>query len=244
MLRGLVRSTTAVVLAVLGAACPAAGIVFASQQSAQAAVQPAPASPGPIDALDREFLTVIRFANLWEIPMGQLAVERGTTQAVKDVGATLAEDHTKLDVAIKELAAQFDVTLPDKPSSPTQFWMDEISSKSGKEFDQTFANRLRGAHGTVFGLVAQVRAGTRNDVIRAFAQQANDVVMKHMTILEGTGLVKHTAMFSEAAARTTANPENSLSRGDIVLAAVLGLAMVVATLAFVRTFSARGSVQR
>ncbi|HEV2779173.1 MAG TPA: DUF4142 domain-containing protein [Actinophytocola sp.] len=240
----MVRSTTAVVLAVLGAAGPAAGIVFASQQAAQASTQPAPASPGPLDSLDREFLTVIRFANLWEIPMGQLIQQRGTTQKVKDVGAEISSDHKKLNVAIEELAAKFDVQLPDKPTSQQQAWMAEISSKSGKELEQAFANRLRGAHGTVFGLVAQVRAGTRNEVIRAFAQQANDVVMKHMTLLESTGLVEPAAMFAEASARTTANPENRLSRGDIVLAGVLGLAMLVATLAFVRTFSARGSVQR
>src|SRR2546430_15932882 len=101
-------------------AAAAAGMVFAGQ----------PAAGGTIDARDREFLTVIRFANLWEIPMGQLAEKRGTTQAVRDAGATLAADHTKLDADLKPLAAQFGVPLPDQPTSSQQSWIADISSKT------------------------------------------------------------------------------------------------------------------
>lgn len=210
---------------------------MASQQQPQQAN-----AQQPLDDLDREFLTVIRFANLWEIPMGKLAQERGTSQKVRDVGKVLAEDHTKLDVAIKDLATKFGVRLPDTASSSTQGWMREIESKTGEAFDKTFADRLRAAHGTVFGLVAEVRSGTRNDVIRQFAQQANEIVMKHMTILEGTGHVSaEHGMFAEASARTTDYPENSLSKGDLLLAVVVAVLMMAATIGIVRTFSAHGS---
>lgn len=235
MRRGIVRSIIAGVLAVVGAAFPATGFVLASQQDSSAS---------SLQPIEREFLMVIRFANLWEIPMGRLAATRGTTQTVKDVGATLADDHTKLDVAIKDLAAKFGVRLPDEPTSSQRAWMSEISSKTGKEFDQTFANRLRGAHGTVFGLVSEVRAGTRNETIRAFAQQANDVVMKHMTLLESTGLVEPMEMFAEASARTTDYPENTLDRRQIILAILLVLAAALTTVLVVRTLSAPGPAER
>jgi len=220
----------------MGAACPAAGIAFASQ-----AEQPA-AQSGTLADLDREFLTVIQFANMWEIPMGALAAERGSTQTVRDVGAEINADHTKLDVAVRDMAAKYGHQLPEKPSSSTQSWMNEIESKQGVEFDKAFADRLRAAHGTVFGLIAEVRAGTRNDEIRDFAQQANNIVMKHMTLLESTGQVTSDhGMFSEAAARTTAYPENDLTKSDMLVALVVGLVMAGATLVVVRTFSARGS---
>ena len=96
----------------------------------------------------------------------------------------------------------------------------------------------------MFGLVSEVRAGTRNDEIRAFAQQANDVVMKHMTLLESTGLVGGNGMFAEASARTTAYPENRLAGNQVVLAIVLGFVMIVATLLVVRTLSSRGPAER
>lgn len=238
MRRGIVRSIIAGLLAVIAAAFPLTGFVLASQQSAQASTN------GSLTPIEKEFITVIRFANLWEIPMGQLAVKRGTTQPVKDAGATMASDHTMLDVAVKKLGTQFGVELPEEPTSSQKNWIAEISSKTGAEFDRTFANRLRGAHGTVFGLVSEVRAGSTNEVIRAFAQQANEVVMRHMTLLEATGLVTPTGMFAEASARTTAYPENSLGQQQIILAVVLGLVAVALTLVVVRTLSSRGSAER
>jgi hypothetical protein len=175
--------------------------------------------------------------------MGQLAAQRGTTKAVKDTGTTLAADHTALDVDLKKLAAQFNVPLPDSPTSSQRSWIAEISSKTGTAFDHAFADRLRAAHGTVFGLVSEVRAGTRNEVIRAFAQTANNIVMKHMTLLEGTGLVSPHSMFAEASARTTAYPENQLSRNAIVMAVVLGLLTLVATLFVIRIVSSGQSTE-
>ncbi len=245
MRRKTIRWTVAFLLVIFGAACPAVGIAFAGQAGAQAEQAEQSAQNGTLADLDREFLTVIRFANLWEIPMGELAAERGSSKTVRDVGATLAADHTKLDVAVKEMASQYDVQLPDKPTSSQRQWMDDIRSQSGESFDATFADRLRAAHGTVFGLVAEVRAGSRNNAIRGFAQQANDIVMKHMTLLESTGKVSGDhGMFAEASARTGEYPENKLTRGDLVLALVVALLMAGATIGIIRSFSAHGTAQR
>jgi putative membrane protein len=225
------------VVALIAAAFPATGFVLASQQAAQA-------SSGSLKPVEREFITVIRFANLWEIPMGQLATKRGTTQTVRDVGATIAADHTQLNIDIKKLADKFGVELPDQPTSSQRSWIAEISTKEGPDFDRTFANRLRGAHGTVFGLVSEVRAGTANPDIRAFAETANVIVMKHMSLLESTGDVASTSMFAEASARTTAYPENSLGRKQIFFAILAGLGALVFTLLVVRTLSSRGTADR
>lgn len=66
-----------------------------------------------------------------------------------------------------------------------------MGGQTGARFDRTFANRLRAAHGKVFGAIAAVRAGTRNETIRSFAQHTNQVVMRHITLLESTGLVDY-----------------------------------------------------
>lgn len=241
MRRRFVRWFAASFLVLLGAAFPAVGFAVVSQAQPQTAQQSAQQG---LSDLDREFLQVINFANLWEVPMGDLAAEKGSTQRVRDVGASIASDHRKLDSAVKDLAGQFGVTLQDSPSSSTQKWMDEISAASGEAFDRAFADRLRGAHGTVFGLIAEVRAGTRNSTIRDFATDANNIVMKHMTLLESTGQVPvDHGMFAEAAARSYDTPENSLSGGDLLLGAVVAALMMAATIGVVRTFSAHGTAE-
>lgn len=241
MRRKFVRWLAASFLVVLGAAFPAVGFAVVSQAQPQTAQQSAQQG---LSDLDREFLVVINFANLWEVPMGDLAAEKGTTQRVRDVGSEIASDHRKLTTMVRDVAGKYGVSLTDTPSSSTQKWMDEISAASGEAFDRAFADRLRGAHGTVFGLIAEIRAGTRNSEIRDFATAANTIVMKHMTLLESTGQVRADhGMYAEAAARTYDTPENSLSGGDLLLGAVVAALMVAATIGVVRTFSAPGTAE-
>lgn len=241
MRRRFVRWLAATFLVIIGAACPAIGFAVVSQAQPQTNEQSA---QQPISERDREFIRLIRFANLWEVPMGDLAAKEGTTGRVRDVGREIAADHRTLDVAVKKLASQFDVPLPDAPMSPQQKWMAEIRGSSGEAFDRTFADRLRAAHGTVFSTIAEIRAGTRNAVVRDFATTANTIVMKHMTLLESTGDVDPDhGMFAEAGARTYDTPENHLSGGDLGLAAVVAALMMAATIAVVRTFSAHGTAK-
>lgn len=155
---------------------------------------PAAADGQAVSAIDREFLVKVRQAGLWEIPTGQQAQQHASSAIVKDVGAHLVEDHTRLDAEVRAVAERLGVPLPSQASEDQQGWMAELSGKWGPEYDQAFADRLRAAHGKVFAFVAQVRAGTRNDEIRAFAQHTNGVVMKHMTLLESTGLVNYAAL--------------------------------------------------
>jgi predicted outer membrane protein len=136
----------------------------------------------------------VRQAGLWEIPTGQQAQELASSQRVKEVGLMLAADHTKLDEQVRAVAAKLRVRLPSTPTTDQQGWMAELSQLSGEEYDRVFADRLRAAHGKVFSVVALVRAGTKNDEIRAFAQVAIDAVMKHMTLLESTGKVDYAAL--------------------------------------------------
>lgn len=149
---------------------------------------------GPLGPADRDLLVKVRQAGLWEIPTGQQAQQRASSERVKDVGMHLIEDHTKLDLATRELAAKLNVVLPSQPTNDQQGWMAQLSTKAGVDYDRDFAQLLRAAHGKVFAVVATVRAGTRNEQIRAFAQRAVNVVMKHMTLLESTGLVDYGAL--------------------------------------------------
>jgi hypothetical protein len=48
-------------------------------------------------------------------------------------------------------------------------------------------------HGQIFPTIAKIRATTQNSLIRQLADQANDTVLDHMTVLEKTGLVNFDA---------------------------------------------------
>ncbi|MEN3359963.1 MAG: hypothetical protein V7637_3945 [Mycobacteriales bacterium] len=155
---------------------------------------------GPLTAADREVLIRVRQANLWERPVSLMAQDRAGSQKVKDVGLVLAADHQRLDELVVALAKQLGMDLPDQPNPLQQGWVTELSGMRGQRYDVTWANRLRAAHGTVFGILAEDRAATENIAVRQFAQTGVDIVMKHMTLLEGTGLFTPTRVLQARAA--------------------------------------------
>ena len=185
---------------------------------------------GPLTALDRELLVRVRQAGLWERPTGLQAQQRAGSQRVKDVGKVLAADHLMLDVKVRQVAAQLGVPLPNKPNVDQQSWMKELSTLTGAAYDRTFANRLRAAHGKVFAVVAAVRANTQNSVIRAFAEIGVQYVMKHMHLLESTGLVSPADMtvttVATAVATTTVSSATEQQK-RILLPAATGVALAL-----------------
>ena len=186
---------------------------------------------GPLGPTDRDLLVRVRTAGLWEGPAGQMAQERAGSDKVKEVGHHLQTDHQALDVQVRAVAAQLGVQLPNEPTAEQKGWLAELSSKTGTDFDRTFADRLRAAHGKVFAIVAAVRAGTRNDTIRAFAQTGITVVMKHMTLLESIGLVNYEALPTPAPpaiapASARLGPKSSTGINPNLVWLVLGIALI------------------
>jgi putative membrane protein len=153
-----------------------------------------PDGVGSLTAADRDFVTKVRLAGLWEIPAGNMAQEKSDDPRIVTIGKTISEQHVKLDGLTIAAAAKLQIALPDDPTPEQQSWLDEMKVASSTDFDQVYVDRLRAAHGKIFPAIANIRAGTRNDVVRRLAQQANQFVMTHLTLLESSGLVDYGAL--------------------------------------------------
>ena len=138
---------------------------------------------------DEVFLDKVKQAGLWEIPSGEWAEKKGLSEQTRAVGKLIAADHRVLDDDVTRVAARFGYTLPTKPTADQQYWLDELNAAKGKDFDRKFAMRLHFAHGLVYQAIADVRAHSRNAMMRAFAKQCEIFVNRHMALLETTGEV-------------------------------------------------------
>jgi predicted outer membrane protein len=165
--------------------------------------QTVPTDYGPLSALDREFITKVRLAGLWELPAGRQAQQKGTTPEVRTAGQHLIEGHVFLDERVRDVAAKLSLELPNEPTEQQRGWLATLDSAQGVAYDREFANILRLAHGKVFSVVAQVRAGTRNSLVRELADDANTTVLDHITVLEATGYVDYDALARDMAADST-----------------------------------------
>ncbi|MFK0279447.1 DUF4142 domain-containing protein [Streptomyces sp. NPDC090499] len=157
---------------------------------------------GPLTEADRDFVVEVRSAGLWEYPVGQSASKKGTTKAVRNTGKQLVDGDASLDAASRKVADQLGITLPNQPSPQQQSFETRLNSETGKQFDTDLATTLRATNGQFLTTIASVRTTTRNSLVRALADQANDTVLDHITAVEKTGLVD----FSQALAQETTSP--------------------------------------
>jgi predicted outer membrane protein len=149
---------------------------------------------GPLGPADRDLLVKVRLAGLWEMPASDQAQHRAVDPKIREIGAKISAEHHALDQATRSAAVELGVDLPTEPSSDQQVWLAEMDAAEGAEFDRIYIDRLRAAHGKVFPVIAGVRAGTRNDLIRDYAAECNAAVLRHMGYLESSGLVDWQAL--------------------------------------------------
>jgi putative membrane protein len=150
---------------------------------------------GTVSAADKDFVIKVRLAGLWEIPAGNMAQEKSDDPRVVNIGKAIAAQHVVLDQLDRDAAKKLGIDLPNQPNGDQQGWLNEMRhATTSAQFDRIFIDRLRAAHGKIFPAIATIRASTRNDSVRKLAQQANQFVLTHITLLESSGIVDYGAL--------------------------------------------------
>jgi len=211
---------------------------------------------GAVTAADRDFVIKVRLAGLWEIPASNMAIDKSDDPRVVNIGKSISQQHVVLDQLDRDVAKKLGIDLPNQPNSDQQFWLSEMkNAATPAAFDQIYIDRLRAAHGKIFPAIATIRASTRNDSVRQLAQQANQFVMTHMTLLESSGIVDYGSLpTAPAPAAANAGPvpvdgqmirAASSNTGGIpgvnttVILIVLAAALVAGVITTMRIFRAR-----
>jgi putative membrane protein len=133
---------------------------------------------------DVQFLQQAHQANLAEIRAGELAMAKGNSQTVRDVGATMVADHTTLDTTVKQLAARVNATLPTAPDPDQQAVEARLHEANGAAFDDLFITTQLDAHATALAdAQTEMSRGGEPKVIAA-ARSAAPVIQKHTQMLQ------------------------------------------------------------
>lgn len=153
-----------------------------------------PSKWGPLSAQDRLLLVKVRQAGLWEMPASQMAVQRGASPRVREIGKIINQEHMQLDADTRATAQQLGVSLPAIPNGTQRSYLRELAGLDGKAFDTDYVFRLRAAHGQVLPFAAKARVQSQNTIIRAYAERGMNFVLHHIQLLESTGLVTKSAL--------------------------------------------------
>jgi putative membrane protein len=95
---------------------------------------------------DAEFAVAAADGGLLEVRLGELAVSQASAASVKKFGQSMIDDHSKANEELKALAAKKNIALPTSLSEKNQKKYDELSGKSGAEFDKAYASFMVDDH--------------------------------------------------------------------------------------------------
>jgi putative membrane protein len=163
---------------------------------------------GTVSQADKDFVIKVRLAGLWEIPASNMAIEKSDNEKVVNIGKSISAQHVVLDQLDRDAAKKLGIDLPNQPNGDQLSWLGEMKNANSTTFDQIYVDRLRAAHGKIFPAIATIRASTRNDAVRKLAQQANQFVLTHITLLESSGIVDYGAL-------PTAPPPAAANKGPV-----------------------------
>lgn len=93
---------------------------------------------GGVSDQDRKFMMQAAMTDMNEIQMGQMALQKASSDSVKQYAQKMIDDHTKLSDEGKALASQKGITLPTDVSPKQKEMMTKMSAMSGADFDKHY----------------------------------------------------------------------------------------------------------
>ena len=146
--------------------------------------EPGVPAPHQANTQDRLFAMLVAAGGLAEVDMGKVAEQKGESNAVKDFGRRMVQDHSKANDQLASLAKQAGIPLPTEPDPEHKAKRVEFEKLSGMQFDLAY---LRGQvvdhQKTATLLQWEIGFGQDGD-LQQFAVATLPVVLMHLQMAQ------------------------------------------------------------
>jgi putative membrane protein len=140
----------------------------------------APLAALAADDPDASFYKHAAEAGISEVDLGNLAQQKGTSQAVKDFGAWMVKDHSAANDKLKTIAATKDISLPTSASVGEMATKAKLEVESGDTFDKAYISSQVKAHRAAVRLFTKESASGQDPDAQAFAKATLPTLEAHL----------------------------------------------------------------
>jgi putative membrane protein len=133
-----------------------------------------------LTAAERGFIIEAAQHGTAEVELGRLAEQRGSTQAVRDFGRTMVQDHTKANQELMGIAQRLGITPPTSIPPSGQAIQARLQQASGQDFDRQYLEQQAADHTAQRAMFQFTANNARNPELRGFAQRTLPVVERHL----------------------------------------------------------------
>ena len=156
----------------------ATGSLFAQQKQSSMAGQTMQ------NSADRSFIDAAAEANLGEIDIAKMVVQKSTELAVKDFANRMVTDHTQASQKLASVAEMNGVTLPTEASATERNQKSELEKLSGAQLNDAYLrDELQGHKETISAFESEIEHG-QNQEAKNYAEQTLPTLQDHIRIAE------------------------------------------------------------
>lgn len=129
---------------------------------------------------ESKFAVEAASGGMMEVQLGELAQQKASSQRVKDFGAMMVRDHSKINDELKSLAAMKNITLPPAPGEDHMDHIKKLSEKSGKEFNKDYINLMIDDHQKDIDKFEKISKEAKDPDLKPFADKTLPILNKHL----------------------------------------------------------------
>lgn len=115
-----------------------------------------------------------------EIETAKMALDKGTSQDVKQFAQKMIDDHTKANQELAQLAQQKDLEMSDEATLMDKAKAMILKLRDGENFDEAYANNQVVAHEQTIELYQEYVEGGENADLKQFAQKTLPKLEEHL----------------------------------------------------------------
>jgi putative membrane protein len=136
-----------------------------------------------LSSTDRKFAMAAASGGMAEVEMARVALQRASSDEVKQYAQKMIEDHTRANEELMQLAASKGLTLPTGPDAKQQAMMRKMMGLSGAAFDREYV-KTSGvkAHEQMAKLFMNEQSKGRDADLKAFAASKLPAVQMHLSM--------------------------------------------------------------
>lgn len=137
-----------------------------------------------VDKEDAKFAVAAANGGMAEVELGTLAQQKAANSKVKDFGAMMVSDHSKANDEMKALAKSKGITLPTAIDTKEQKVKDDLSAKSGADFDKAYVSNMIDDHKEDIKEFEDASKNCKDADLKAFAVKTLPVLKMHLDAIQ------------------------------------------------------------
>jgi putative membrane protein len=113
-----------------------------------------------------------------EVQLGKLAQQKANDADVRSFGSRMVTDHGKANAELTSIAQKKGLKVPTKLDAEHSSMVEELSGKSGAEFDALYSHHMSEAHTKAISLFTDASKGSDAE-LAAFAKKTLPTLQEH-----------------------------------------------------------------